>query len=113
MFRFYRVTGESLEPLYREGDFVLVCKIPSLFGGVQVGDVVVLRHVGYGILIKIVAEILERDEAFMVAGLHPESTDSRQFGAVGRKEILGKVIWHVRRPGGSGPGPGAENVTKL
>ena len=85
---------------------MLVCKIPSLFGGVQVGDVVVLRHVGYGILIKLVAEIVESGEAFMVAGLHLESTDSRQFGAVARKDILGKVIWHVRRPR-------TENVTKL
>jgi hypothetical protein len=33
-----------------------------------------------------------------VVGYHPDSVDSRQFGAVLPQTILGKVIWHIRRP---------------
>ena len=98
MLRLIKVAGNSLWPEYREGDFVLIVKIPFSFLRYQVGDVVVFRHALYGMLIKRVEHIQPQDGGLFVVGNHPDSVDSRRFGAVPPQAILGKVIWHVRRP---------------
>jgi nickel-type superoxide dismutase maturation protease len=98
MLRLIKVTGNSLWPEYREGDFVLIVKIPFSFFRYRVGDVVVFHHALYGTLIKKVERIQSQDGALFVVGYHPDSVDSRQFGAVLPQTILGKVIWHIRRP---------------
>jgi nickel-type superoxide dismutase maturation protease len=98
MLRLIKVAGNSLWPEYREGDFVLIVKIPFLFLHYRAGDVVVFHHALYGTLIKKVAHIQSQDGGLFVVGNHPDSVDSRQFGAVLPQAILGKVIWHIRRP---------------
>jgi nickel-type superoxide dismutase maturation protease len=98
MLRLIKVTGNSLWPEYREGDFVLIVKIPFSIFRYHVGDVVVFRHALYGILIKKVERIQAQNGGLFVVGFHPDSVDSRQFGAVHPQSILGKVVWHIRRP---------------
>jgi nickel-type superoxide dismutase maturation protease len=100
MLRLIKVTGNSLWPEYWEGDFVLIVKIPFSFLRYQVGDVVVFHHPIYGTLIKKVERIQPQDGGLFVVGHHPDSVDSRQFGAVFPPSILGKVIWHIHRPQG-------------
>lgn len=102
MLRFLKVTGNSLFPLYQEGDFVLIIKIPfSLWGYFRYhrGDIVVVKHPYYGLLIKIIQSITNDGKQFFLIGTQDESTDSRQFGLVEHHWILGKVIWHIRNPG--------------
>ncbi|RPI34865.1 MAG: hypothetical protein EHM70_01520 [Chloroflexota bacterium] len=95
MFKLIRVTGQSLEPLYCEGDYVLVSRLYALFGAIRPGDVVVLRHPAYGLMIKLVEQVtVERDEIFVI-GLNDWSVDSREFGGIARKDVLGKVIWGI------------------
>jgi signal peptidase I len=96
MFRFLKVTGDSLTPEYQEGDFVLVSKIPFSIVPPSPGDVIAFRQPGYGLLIKRVQNITP-DGDLNVIGNHPDSIDSRVFGIVRRVDILGKVIWHIRR----------------
>jgi signal peptidase I len=96
MFRLLKVTGDSLAPEYREGDFVLVSKIPFYLVPPSPGDVIAFRQPGYGLLIKRIQNI-SPDGGLNVIGNHPESIDSRVFGTVRRKDILGKVIWHIRK----------------
>jgi len=85
-----------MEPVYRDGDFVLASKIPILFGRIKTGDVVVLKHKTYGLMIKMVEKLdLEADRIYVV-GFHDDSVDSRTFGSVGRKDLAGKVLWHIR-----------------
>ncbi|MEJ2597929.1 MAG: S24 family peptidase [Anaerolineales bacterium] len=98
MLRLIKVTGNSLWPEYREGDFVLIVKIPFLFFHYKVGDVVVFRQPLYGTLIKKIERIQPQDGGLFVVGHHPDSVDSRQFGPILPKATLGKVVWHVRRP---------------
>lgn len=98
MLRFLKVTEHSLQPAYRDGDFVLISKVPILFGGPRPGDTIVFHRDPYGTLIKLVQRVdLARDEIFVI-GLAEESIDSRQFGPIHSKDILGKVIWHISRP---------------
>ena len=98
MLRFLKVTGDSLYPLIREGDFVLVSKIPFLFGAVRQGDIVAFSHPELGTLIKRVDWVSADRQQFFVVGTNEWSVDSRQFGPVERKTMLGKIIWHIRKP---------------
>jgi nickel-type superoxide dismutase maturation protease len=98
MLKMIRVTGVSLSPIYRDGDYVLVVTIPFFLSRIRVGDIVVFRQEYYGLMIKKVEEITENGNMFFVVGTHQDSTDSRRFGQVMRQDILGKVLWHVRKP---------------
>lgn len=99
MLQVIRVTGKSLSPEYQEGDFVLVVKIPFFLRSIRPGDMVVFRQIAYGMMIKRVERIDPEGDLVYVLGLHPDSTDSRQFGPIPRRDILGKVLWHIRKPG--------------
>lgn len=92
-----RVTGNSLYPQYKEGDFVIVSKVPFLLRGIRPGDLVVYNHHHHGRRIKRVDHLEREGQAVFLTGTHPESVDSRAFGAVPRTWMLGKVILHVKR----------------
>ena len=90
-----KIAEHSLEPAYREGDFVIISKIPILLRRVRVGDAVVFKHPTMGRLIKLVERVLEDGQALWVVGLSPDSVDSRAFGPISIRQVLGKVIGHV------------------
>jgi len=96
MLRVLKVAEDSLAPEYRQGDFVLVSKIPFLFIPPSPGNVIAFRQPGYGLLIKRI-ENISSDGCVNVIGTHPDSIDSRVFGTVRRGDIIGKVIWHIRK----------------
>jgi signal peptidase I len=96
MLRLFKVTGKSLEPIYHEGDFVLVSKISFLLCTPRPGDVVVFRHPRFGILIKRVQRISARGELY-VTGTSPSSNDSDAFGVIEVKDVVGKVIVSFRK----------------
>ncbi|RMG50290.1 MAG: S26 family signal peptidase [Acidobacteria bacterium] len=97
MIKLVKITGQSLYPIYREGDFVVVSKIPFLFGPVRPGDVIVFRHPIYGLMIKKVERCVPQTGDVYVVGMHGHSIDSRRFGAIRRDDIVGKVIWHLKK----------------
>ena len=97
MLQIIRITGDSLSPEYREGDFVLVVKIPFFLRDIRPGDLVVFRQIAYGRMIKYVDRLDAHGELLYVRGSHPDSTDRRQFGPVPRGDLIGKVIWHIRQ----------------
>ena len=97
MLKFLKISNNSLLPEYQEGDFVLVARIPLLSRSVEQGDVVVFRQPPYGLMIKKVDHVIpESGEAF-VMGTHVDSVDSRHFGPVRTGDLLGKVIWHIKK----------------
>jgi nickel-type superoxide dismutase maturation protease len=98
MFQLLRVTGESLSPLFQEGDYVLVAKSPFWLRRIRPGDVVVFRHAEYGTLIKRVERLSPEGDDLFVVGTHEWSTDSRQFGAIHRSDLIGKVVWSTHKP---------------
>jgi nickel-type superoxide dismutase maturation protease len=98
MLNLLKVSGMSLAPEYQEGDFVLIAKIPFLMNRLQTGDVVVFRHPLHGVLIKKVESVSKDSDEVFVTGTNANSLDSRQFGAVRVSSLLGKVIWHIRKP---------------
>jgi nickel-type superoxide dismutase maturation protease len=96
MCRLLRVTENSLWPVYGEGDFVFVSKIPFLFSPPAPGDIVVLRHPQHGTLIKQVKWATA--EQVFVVGTQQASLDSRVFGPVARRTLVGKVIASIHNP---------------
>ena len=96
MLRLLKIRGDSLIPEFQEGDFVLVSKIPFLFIPPTPGDIIAFHQPGYGLLIKRI-QLVTPDRNLNVIGTHNESIDSRVFGPVKRENILGKVIWHIRK----------------
>lgn len=95
--RVIRISGESLSPEFNHGDFVVISKIPMIFNWFHVGDKVVFYHNSYGRMIKIVSEIDDKKHEYTVTGLHPNSIDSRDFGTIKKDDIIGKVIWHIKK----------------
>ena len=96
MFRILKISGHSLYPDYREGDYVLTARVPFPSGKIRAGDVIVFDQPGYGMLVKRVRWVLEDGRTFEVRGTQVDSTDSRNFGPVPGSRIKGKVVWHIR-----------------
>ena len=92
MFSYFVVKEQSMEPFCQEGDFVLVNRMSYLFSCPKVGHVVVLkdprdssRHI-----LKRITTI--KDSSVWVEGDNKKrSTDSRDFGWVSVKALLGQA----------------------
>mgnify|MGYP000142833395 FL=1 len=91
MIRLLRVRGQSLTPQVEDGDFVLTLKLPIFFS-LRAGDLIVFRKAPYGVLIKQVEHVDQQGCVYWVRGSHPASIDSRAFGVVHAREVLGKVV---------------------
>lgn len=98
MLRRIKITGHSLTPEFREGDFVITSKIPLFFNCLKAGDIVVFEQAPYGKMIKRVQWVDYVSRMVFVVGDHPNSTDSRHFGPIAMNQLIGKVIWHIPKP---------------
>jgi signal peptidase I len=96
MLKLLKIVGDSLTPGYQNGDFVLVSKIPFIFHPPAPGDVIAFRQPGYGLLIKRIQSVNQGGE-MNVIGTRIESIDSRMFGPVRQQDMIGKVVWHIRK----------------
>ena len=97
IFHLIRIEGYSLYPKYKDGDFVIMSKIPILLRGIHPGDVVLFHHPTKGALIKIVDHLEDAGRSLFVIGLTADSFDSRQFGPIARSAVLGKAVLHIAR----------------
>ena len=99
--RIFRVRGDSMSPLYRDGDYVWVRRVDFRRRPPGPGDVVVARHPfrpGLRIL-KQVRECRSDGTVFLV-GLHGlASTDSRSFGPLPLESLEGRVERRFGRRG--------------
>jgi nickel-type superoxide dismutase maturation protease len=85
------VAGHSMEPALREGDWLLV--VPPRREPRE-GDVVLVRdpRERERLLLKRVAAVSA--DGVSVVGDHAEhSTDSRQFGAIPRSDVIGRAAF--------------------
>lgn len=99
MIRLLKVAGGSLLPAFQDGDFVLVSKIPYLFNKIKPGDIIAFRQKEHGTMIKKVQSVTLSGDEIRVVGTQEHSIDSRRFGPITQDDVLGKVIWHIRKPG--------------
>jgi nickel-type superoxide dismutase maturation protease len=99
------VTGSSMEPTLRPGDRVLVWKTTR----VRIGDIVAAPDPRQSdrTVLKRASEVGARE--VRLVGDNPEhSTDSRHFGPVPSRSLLGKVVYRYAPPGRTGRLSGKE-----
>ena len=84
------INGHSMEPTIKNDQTVFVSKIPYLFFKPKVGDVVGFRQ-SDKVFIKRIFQINE-EKYFLKGDNEDDSWDSRRFGWIARKDIVGKVI---------------------
>lgn len=90
----FRIYGHSMAPVLNENDLVLISYIPFLFKKPKVNDVVAISYNGK-ILIKRIKE--KREKKYFVNGDNmTDSLDSRNFGFISSKQILGKLILKIK-----------------
>lgn len=89
-----RVHGHSMVPVLPPRTLVIATGLTSHY---RVGDIIIFEHDGKE-KIKRLGEVLG-DGSLYVVGEHPEtSTDSRQFGAIDPRTVIGKVVWPHPHP---------------
>lgn len=95
LFKF-KIKGNSMTPAFKENDVVLVNRLSYFFSKPKIGDIVVLKRERY--IIKRIAKIdlsADGQKFFVIGDNQKESTDSRNFGWIDKKEIIGKVFYKL------------------
>lgn len=88
------IIGESMSPLLRSGATVLVNRWSYLFKKPKVGDVVAAFDPRDGkVLIKRIIEV-KNNQFFIIGDNRKDSIDSRTFGSITKKDLVGKVIFN-------------------
>ena len=88
------VEGDSMLPNLKNGDGILI----NADAKIAAGDIVLAKHPfkkSVNIL-KRLSEIDENGNYFLIGDNPPESTDSRTFGAISAKHILGKAVCRLK-----------------
>lgn len=80
-----------MEPSIKNGDQVLISGIAYLFRNPQKGDVIAFKNIKGEILVKRIHRI-KNANYFVLGDNKNDSLDSRSYGWVLRKDILGKII---------------------
>ena len=88
-----RIVGYSMEPTLSSGDIALVSSIPFLFPNPKIGDIIAFRK-NDKIFVKRIAKI-NREKYFVKGDNIKDSLDSKNFGWINKKEIVGKVIFRL------------------
>ena len=89
----YTISGDSMMPRLKSGQSVLVNRLSYLFTKPKIGDVVALKDPrDKKILIKRISEI-KIGQCFVLGDNKKASTDSRTFGWIRKKDIIGKLVY--------------------
>lgn len=88
------VAGDSMAPTYISGDWLMV----RWGGSYKVGEAIVVeREDRPGVfLVKRLVRI-DGQEYWVEGDNKSSSTDSRQWGAISREELVGKVVFRFRK----------------
>ncbi len=89
-FSRYKIVGHSMEPTLKSGQVVWVNNWAYLFNQLEINDIVLFKREGKDMVKKV--NQIEKDKVFLIGDNQADSLDSRTFGEVSQKEIIGKVL---------------------
>ncbi len=92
--RAFLIEGDSMLPTLKDGDAILI----DADAKIAVGDIILTKHPFKKSvkLVKRLSEIDQNGNYFLVGDNPPESTDSRTFGALSPKHLLGKAVCRLK-----------------
>lgn len=89
MRRAIYVKGRSMEPTLVEGEYLSCNTSRKAKKAIKVGDIIVFKRDGYAV-IKRVTKIF-RNAYFVIGDNKKHSIDSRQYGSISYKDVIGVV----------------------
>lgn len=91
----YKVYGDSMVPTLKEGHEVICYKWAfSKDKMPKVGDIVVAKIKDLEIVKRVI--FVREDTVYLRGDNETDSTDSRNFGWISLRQIVGKAIWMFR-----------------
>jgi signal peptidase I len=84
----FKISGHSMMPVLKPGRQILVSGLPYLFFAPKIGDMVAFKD-GDEFIVKRVREVI--GDRLQVAG--DNKKDSKDYGWIDRKNVIGKVIY--------------------
>jgi len=96
--RRFRVEDDSMRPALEPGDYVLVNRWAYKFRAPVKGDVVVVQdpEAPQRFLVKRISEVPDAGRIRVVGDNADRSRDSRVFGPIALREVVGKVWIRLR-----------------
>ena len=92
-----RVEGNSMAPTYGNGDWLLVLWMQQSPHRGQLGSIAVIEREGQPGILLIKRIQKSHGGNYWVEGDNIESTDSRSWGWITPNEIVGRVLFRVRK----------------
>ena len=89
-----RIIGHSMEPRIKNGELVLLSGIPYWFKSPRINDIVAFKDSRDTAMVKRITEI-KNGRYFVLGDNKNESLDSRKFGYITKKQIIGKIIYKL------------------
>lgn len=86
----FTISGHSMDPTILQGQTVLVSSIPFFFSKPKIGDIVAFKK-PEKVFIKRIVKV-DGEKYFVSGDNKNDSLDSRRFGWILKKDIIGKVI---------------------
>lgn len=95
MIKLFKISGDSLYPIYKNKDIVLSLSLKII--KLKVNDIVVFKHKNHGLMIKKIQEIsIKNNQKFYyLVGTNASSIDSRNFGYIPENNITNKVLFKI------------------
>ncbi len=90
----FKVIGHSMEPLIKNGAAVLVSNCPYWFKNPQINDIVAFKDKSGKVLVKRIAKV-NNEKYFVEGDNNSDSLDSRSFGYISKKQIIGEMIYKL------------------
>ena len=91
----YVIKGNSMFPTLRSGDKIFVNRIAYILSKPKIDDIVAVKDPrDRKVLIKRIKKI-DNAKFFILGDNKTHSTDSREFGMIEKKDIIGKIVYKI------------------
>ena len=92
MLRIFRVSGSSMEPTLSDSDYVVAA---TMLWRPRIDRLVVVHHKDYGTLVKRLQRVTPN--GYILISDNPLGTDSRTLGEIPARQVIGPVLFSIRR----------------